>query len=950
MSRLALRSFRLDRAAVKAMILVSVLLLLPLGAGRAQATLRTGPLSVWWPTVRIPVAAECDSTPVWVTDPLRYHIVDNGTEVQNFTLFCNDPPMRAAMSVSLVFDASGSMAGTSRNTAIMAGHAFVDSMDGINDEAAVIFFNQVSTIYQQMTTIKPMLHSAIDALPASSPTALWDGIFAGVIELINNGVNQQRAVIVITDGTDVASSRTMTEVIALALRHHIRIYTVGVGDQFNPQELEEVATRTYGRFYQGPRSAIVNAYQEIYSIITRMNFGECFIEYDIPGPPCAGGGVHDVDIELQGVCGVTGSVHTRYDVPLDSTTWTKVKIGFDDMFVKSGKEYTLPLKLRTALPRTVLPPLSFHLEFGPGCASSGFGSPGIPGEFYYGKPITVTPEGNGVRIALTDTFTVEGSGTILDMLVNAPVTSADTVCCDVTLSDARFEGSCYIPVTDDGLICIVKELPQVEYTLGSSAVMNWYPAINDYVPNPLLLKSAVTNIGDADAKNLHYLMEYDTTAFVLTSHASNTVHGNPTDLAPGTRQEVDWKLRVLPRSKGDTMHICVTVMFDNYQTLRLCHDLYVPAAGVPALDVECPGPLTLVYDPQADAWIPNPFWTGVRVKNTGTAPATNVRATIALPAGLSLEPGEQVVRVVSASPLLPWTPGDSVPLVRWTMRLLRTPPVCRDTTVLVSFTVTGTQEDGTPLPPVSCSLPVLIRAPIQPAHPPIAVFGSLAFCEGDSVMLDAGAGFQGYLWSNGLASRSIVVRQSGSYFCMLTGLAGCPFTSDTVSITVHPLPAKPAITRHLDQLTATDADTWQWYRDGMEIPGATSRDLAASQTGSYRVRVTNSFGCEAWSDPFDVTVLDVADAAAVVDRFELFPNPAGGVVTVRFVLALPGQPTVSVHDLLGRELLRRTSEMSAREGELRLDLSAFPAGLYHVRLLAGSTIISRQLLLSGTVH
>ena len=53
-------------------------------------------------------------------------------------------------------------------------------MDGVVDEAAVIWFTQVVTVYQQMTTVKPMLHSAVDALPASGATAVWDGIYAGI--------------------------------------------------------------------------------------------------------------------------------------------------------------------------------------------------------------------------------------------------------------------------------------------------------------------------------------------------------------------------------------------------------------------------------------------------------------------------------------------------------------------------------------------------------------------------------------------------------------------------------------------------------------------------------------------------------------------------------------------------------------------------------------------------
>jgi hypothetical protein len=118
-----------------------------------------------------------------------FRIYENGVEVKDFTLWCPDPTIRCAISVSLVFDASGSMGGSGQAGAKQAGHAFVDLMDGVIDEASVIWFTHVVTVFQQMTTVKPLLHAAVDALPAGGTTAVWDGIYAGLIELINNGVN-----------------------------------------------------------------------------------------------------------------------------------------------------------------------------------------------------------------------------------------------------------------------------------------------------------------------------------------------------------------------------------------------------------------------------------------------------------------------------------------------------------------------------------------------------------------------------------------------------------------------------------------------------------------------------------------------------------------------------------------------------------------------------------------
>ena len=141
-----------------------------------------------------------------------------------------------------------------------------------------------------------MLHSAVDALPVANMTAVWDGIYAGIIELINNGVNQCRAVIVMTDGGDNSSQRTVAEIISLANRHRIRVFTIGLGTGINATELELIALLTGGKYYQTPNAGQLSAiYQEISTIIFQ-GFQECIITYE---RDCADGGMRTVELQLK---------------------------------------------------------------------------------------------------------------------------------------------------------------------------------------------------------------------------------------------------------------------------------------------------------------------------------------------------------------------------------------------------------------------------------------------------------------------------------------------------------------------------------------------------------------------------------------------------------------------------------------------------------------------------
>ena len=56
------------------------------------------------------------------------------------------------------------------------------------------------------------------------------------------------------------------------------------------------------------------------------------------------------------------------------------------------------------------------------------------------------------------------------------------------------------------------------------------------------------------------------------------------------------------------------------------------------------------------------------------------------------------------------------------------------------------------------------------------------------------------------------------------------------------------------ELESTSADTYQWKKDGVNIPGATMQTYTVTTTGTYSVEVTNAAGCDGESDPVLITV------------------------------------------------------------------------------------------------
>jgi Mg-chelatase subunit ChlD len=198
--------------------------------------------------------------------------IDTPRQSQTDRPASNDPDSLSLVtgyriSVLLALDASGSMDSVGLDGATHADAAkagalrLVDYLDGSVDEAGVEWFNSIPTIAQSVVTYPILIKQAIRNVPASGNTSLWDGIYFGLTELVNNGVNESRGVVVFTDGRDNGSIRTPTDLNTLASRSHSRIFIIGYGEKIAVDTLRAIADSSRGAFYQvSSKNESVTAY------------------------------------------------------------------------------------------------------------------------------------------------------------------------------------------------------------------------------------------------------------------------------------------------------------------------------------------------------------------------------------------------------------------------------------------------------------------------------------------------------------------------------------------------------------------------------------------------------------------------------------------------------------------------------------------------------------------
>lgn len=210
-----------------------------------------------------------------------------------------------------------------------------------------------------------------------------------------------------------------------------------------------------------------------------------------------------------------------------------------------------------------------------------------------------------------------------------------------------------------------------------------------------------------------------------------------------------------------------------------------------------------------------------------------------------------------------------------------------------------------------------------------------AFCLGDSAVYTAGTG-SAYLWSNGDTTHSVSLTQSGIYAVAITQTNGCIYTSDSVSVTVWPLPA-PVVNRIDSTLSTGTFTAYQWYLNGNAISGATGQSYTVTQNGSYTVEVTNTFGCSSVSAPLVINDLGINGSGEFT--WQIGPNPFHGSAWINLSQLPAGEVTVQLTDMTGRLLQTQLLQTTT------VAISCETPGMYLLTLYQGSKkLLSEKLV------
>jgi hypothetical protein len=171
----------------------------------------------------------------------------------------------------------------------------------------------------------------------------------------------------------------------------------------------------------------------------------------------------------------------------------------------------------------------------------------------------------------------------------------------------------------------------------------------------------------------------------------------------------------------------------------------------------------------------------------------------------------------------------------------------------------------------------------------------------------------------------ISATKSGTYQVSASFGGVCPVVSNSVKLTfTNPLP--PFISYAEGYLKTNEGTNIQWFLEGNKIPGAVDFRYMPTQSGVYKIQLTDINGCLATSDNIYISILGQEIENPFIS-ITAFPNPTYAGIQLGIPDKWVGSSAIiQIIDLSGKLLLEKTMSKDA------IDLRGIPAGTYFIHI------------------
>jgi tight adherence protein B len=249
-------------------------------------------------------------------------VTENGGPVVSLAV---QPPGGSSSGAILLIDASNSMEGAPIVGAMAAARAFLAERKA-DLPVAVVVFGPEDSVLAEFTTDKEELAAAVaQSPPLAEGTHIYDAL-VNASEMAKDEGLRRTTVVLLSDGTDVGSSSSISEALAALEEANTRVTSVGLrSKQYDPATLKAVAAQTGGSYAESASPAEL---EPIFEAIGQRLSNEYEVTYRSVLPP-----EREAVVEAR-VAGYAAATSTYTTPPLDvSPRGTFERDWVDDVIV-----------------------------------------------------------------------------------------------------------------------------------------------------------------------------------------------------------------------------------------------------------------------------------------------------------------------------------------------------------------------------------------------------------------------------------------------------------------------------------------------------------------------------------------------------------------------------------------------------------------------------------------
>jgi VWFA-related protein len=161
-----------------------------------------------------------------------------GLTQDDFVVYEDDKPVevthftaeRTPVSLGIVLDSSGSMAGEKIESARAAIFNFLQALPDPNDEFFMYRFTADPELVHDWTDDRDAIARSLRRVNPAGGTAMYDAL-AEAVPMAQGGQNRKKAIVLISDGNDTNSRLAVDEVRQLVRETEVLVYAIGIDGQ-----------------------------------------------------------------------------------------------------------------------------------------------------------------------------------------------------------------------------------------------------------------------------------------------------------------------------------------------------------------------------------------------------------------------------------------------------------------------------------------------------------------------------------------------------------------------------------------------------------------------------------------------------------------------------------------------------------------------------------------------